>query len=210
MAATRVTASRELYGSATEEPTMGATVLVVDDESMIRELYVAWLSDDHEVRTAADGAAALSAADDAVDVVLLDRRMPGTRGDEVLRTLRERGVDCRVVMASAVDPGVDVVDLPFDDYLVKPAEADRLLAAVERTTARSRLDPVGRAYLAAVAKLGLVEGYRGTVADEAIEELRERVVQRRAALNGDVDWADDPAAHEQFVLSVPETLPVEE
>lgn len=188
---------------------MAATVLVVDDESMIRELYVAWLSDVHEVRTAGDGSAALSAADDAVDVVLLDRRMPGMRGDEVLGTLRERGLDCRVVMASAVDPGVDVLDLPFDDYLVKPAEADRLLAAVERATARTRLDPAGRAYVAAVAKLGLVEQYRGTIDDEAIETLRERIVQRRAAMDGGAGWVDDPSAHEQFVLSVPETLPVE-
>jgi len=108
-----------------------ATVLVVDDDVALAELYAAWLSDTYEVTTATDGEAALArAAEGDVDVLLLDRRMPGTSGDEVLDALRERGDDCRTAMVTGVDPDFDVLDVPFDDYLVKPVTAEDLRGVV--------------------------------------------------------------------------------
>jgi len=108
-----------------------ATVLVVDDDVALAELYAAWLSETYEVLTATDGEAALAlAAEHDVDVLLLDRRMPGTSGDEVLDAVRERGDDCRTAMVTGVDPDFDVVDIPFDDYLVKPVTAEDLRGVV--------------------------------------------------------------------------------
>ncbi|PSP55899.1 HoxA transcriptional regulator, partial [Halobacteriales archaeon QH_7_66_37] len=66
------------------------------------------------------------------DVVLLDRRMPGTPGDEVLGEIRQRGLDCRVVMLTAVDPEFDIAEMDVDDYVVKPVDKDRLRNVVDR------------------------------------------------------------------------------
>ena len=60
------------------------TILVVEDEQALIELYVRWLEDEYDVRTAEGGEEALEEFDDSVGVVLLDRLMPGMSGDEML------------------------------------------------------------------------------------------------------------------------------
>ena len=116
------------------------TVLVVDDEEDIADLYSTWLREEYEVRTAYGPHGALQRADEDVDVVFLDRQMPEMTGDEVLDHLRERELDCRVVMVTAVDPDFDIVDMPFDDYLTKPVMMDDLREATERMRTRETYD----------------------------------------------------------------------
>lgn len=112
-----------------------ATVLVVDDEPDMTRLCETWLSDAYDVRVANDGEEALERVSDAVDVVLLDRQMPGLVGSEVLAEIRERGHDCRVGMLTAVAPDTDIVDMGFDTYLTKPVDRTDLHETVERLTA---------------------------------------------------------------------------
>jgi DNA-binding response OmpR family regulator len=109
-------------------------VLMVDDEKKVADAYALRLDDVADVTVAYSGEEALEAVDDgpAPDVVLLDRHMPAMSGDEVLTRLRERDVESRVVMVTAVDPGLDVLDMPFDDYLSKPVERSDLLAVVDQ------------------------------------------------------------------------------
>ena len=66
-----------------------ATVLVVDDEEAVADAYTAQLEGEYETRTAYSGKEALETVDDGVDIVLLDRRMPGRSGDEVLERDRK-------------------------------------------------------------------------------------------------------------------------
>jgi len=108
-----------------------ATVLIVEDEVELAALYREWLSDHYEVRVANEGKEALDLIDRDVDVALLDRRMPGMSGDEVLEAIRNRGYDCRTAMVTAVDPDFDVVDIPFDDYLSKPVSGETLIETIE-------------------------------------------------------------------------------
>ena len=114
-----------------------ATILAVDDERGLVEIYETWLGDKYEIRTAFGGREALSAFDESIDLVLLDRRMPGMSGDDVLETLREEGHDCPVVMVTAVEPDEGMVDLSFDEYVVKPADREELLKTVERALSRA-------------------------------------------------------------------------
>lgn len=107
------------------------TVLVVEDQKDLADVYAGWLQTEYDVRTAYDGDEALDKYDDTVDVVLLDRRMPGRSGDEVLERIRETGHDCRVAMVTAISPEIDIIDMEFDDYLVKPVTKDDLLETVE-------------------------------------------------------------------------------
>lgn len=116
------------------------TVLVVDDEQASADLYADYIEDRYTVLTAYSGPAALEELSTDVDVVLLDRRMPELSGDEVLERIRASDADCRVVFVTAVDPGPDIIDLPFDGYLVKPVDRSTVVDAIERMRHRNTYD----------------------------------------------------------------------
>ena len=159
------------------------TVLVVDDERDIADLYSAWLEESYAVRTAYGAGEALEKTDEAVDVVLLDRQMPEMTGDEVLERVRERELDCRVVMVTAVDPDFDIVDMPFDDYLTKPVMLEELRDAVERMRTREDYDEKMQDFFALSAKKATLEAQKDPVElrnneeyerlDQQVKELRE-------------------------------------
>ena len=120
-----------------------ATVLVVDDEPDIAKAYAKWLEDDHEVEVKTSGQDALESIDDSVDVLLLDRRMPGMSGDDMLEKLGELDINPRVVMVTAVEPEFEVVTLPFDSYLMKPVSGAELKSAVEAESKGEYEEPEG-------------------------------------------------------------------
>ncbi|MEF8773179.1 MAG: response regulator [Halobacteriales archaeon] len=107
-------------------------VLVVDDQESVADLYTEFLEDVYRVETAYGGEEALAIVDDDFDVVLLDRRMPGINGDAVLEEIRACGIDARVAMVTAVEPDEALLDLGFDDYVLKPIIQEELHDAVER------------------------------------------------------------------------------
>ena len=108
------------------------TVLVVEDERHLADLYAEYLSDSYDVRTAYGGQEAIDSLGSEIDVVLLDRRMPVVSGNEVLATIEERGLDLEVAMVTAVDPDFEIIDLGVDDYVVKPVSKNTLLDVLER------------------------------------------------------------------------------
>jgi CheY-like chemotaxis protein len=135
-----------------------ATVLVVDDEATIREMYADMLGRFVDgVETAADGETALSLLDGTVDVVLLDRRMPGRSGDEVLKEIRARGHDCRVAMLTAVEPDEDIASMPFDTYLTKPVTVAELRGTIERLLALEDYESAMEERFRVAQKIGALE-----------------------------------------------------
>jgi DNA-binding NarL/FixJ family response regulator len=119
-------------------------ILVVDDDESFRTLLRRLLElAGYEVRDAADGDHALAAARlTRPSLVVLDVRLPGISGYEVLRQLQESvGEDLPVILVSGerVDKE-DVVAgllLGADDYVVKPFHPDELLARIRRSLKRS-------------------------------------------------------------------------
>lgn len=168
---------------AAEEDT---TVLVVDDETAVADAYTAQLQRDYDVRTAYGGEEALDAVDSSVDVVLLDRRMPAISGDEVLDEIRERDLDCRVIMVTAVDPDFDIVDMPFEDYLQKPVDRDDLHTAIQNQLAASEYDEQVDEFLELNTKIGLLEEEKPTQELEQSEDVRE-IKERAEDLKEDLD-----------------------
>lgn len=132
-------------------------VLVVEDERPVADLFSTWLKQEYQVRTAYTGEEALELADAEVDAILLDRRLPDISGDEVLGRLRERGIDCRVAMVTAVDPDFDVLKLDIDEYITKPVDREDLLGVVEELLKRDSLDTHVREYLALASKKSSLE-----------------------------------------------------
>lgn len=134
-----------------------ARILIVDDDPQVLDLYSKYLADSYSVVTAADGEEALEEVDEDIDIVLLDRRMPGLSGDEVLEEIRARNLDCPVIMATAVDPGAEIITMPFNEYLLKPISVDELENTIERTLALARRDIQMQEYFSLMAKRHALE-----------------------------------------------------
>ena len=118
------------------------TVLVVDDEPMLRNLLSRLLRmEGYEVVEAADGQAALDVVSaEEPDLVLLDVMMPGRDGLDVLGDLR-RTSDVPVILVSALGEEADRVlglKMGADDYVVKPFSAAELSARIESVLRRAQ------------------------------------------------------------------------
>ncbi|AGB15758.1 response regulator with CheY-like receiver domain and winged-helix DNA-binding domain [Halovivax ruber XH-70] len=161
-------------------------VLVVEDEPDLADLYGAWLDDDYSVETVYDGADGLEAIDESVDVVLLDRRMPGLSGDTVLDTIRERSLDCRVAMVTAVEPDFDIIEMGFDDYLVKPVSSGDLTSVVDQLLLRSTYDDQLQEYFSLAAKKALLDAQK-TEAERSASQEYDQLTDELAVVRTKVD-----------------------
>jgi DNA-binding response OmpR family regulator len=174
----------ETRASGSDDDT--ATVLVVEDQEKIAEAYTRALATEYDVRTATGGQAALEKVDEDVDVVLLDRRMPEMSGDEVLEALKERDLPAKIAMVTAVKPDTDIVEMPFDEYLTKPAGTEDLHEVTEVLLQRARYDDdAQRFFQIAVKKMALESAGKDWTDD--YEAVCEQLEQRRAAMDGTVD-----------------------
>ena len=119
-------------------------VLVIDDEDSARRAIAQGLrAAGAEVLEAADGEAGLaSALGGAVDLVVLDLRLPGMDGETVLATLRRSSAVPVIVVSSKLheDDRVGVLDLGADDYLVKPFTIRELEARIRAVLRRTEGD----------------------------------------------------------------------
>jgi DNA-binding response OmpR family regulator len=174
-----------------------ATVLVVDDEREVADVYALRLRGEYETRTAYGGEEALSKVDDTVDVVLLDRRMPDISGDDVLAEIRSRSLDCRVIMLTAVDPGMDILEMDFDDYLCKPVEKDDLVAAIDQQLQVQRYDERLSEYLEVTSKLALLEAELSAQEvddNDELQELSARAEELKNKMDETIEEFDDMEA----------------
>jgi CheY-like chemotaxis protein len=70
--------------------------------------------------------------------------MPRMTGDEVISEIRKRGMDCRVVPVTTVDPDFDIIDIDidFDEHLTKPVMCDDIEGVLDRLeTLAAEVDP---------------------------------------------------------------------
>jgi DNA-binding response OmpR family regulator len=170
-------------------------ILIVDDEPDLADLYASWFSDEYAVETAYDGREAIEALNDPTDVVLLDRRMPGMSGDEVLRWIREQKLGCGVAMITAVDPDFDILELGFDAYLTKPVKASDLMGVTDRLIRRSEYTTTLREFFKKLStretlaaekpafELETDERYQRL--EDEIEQLRQESEAYMSELDGD-------------------------
>jgi two-component system response regulator AdeR len=187
---------------------MGDTtsVLVVEDNVDLAELYASWTPDEWRVETVNDGDDAVAAVDESTDIVVLDRRLPGYSGDEVLSRLRDAGLDCQVVIVTAVEPDFDIVEMGFDDYLVKPVDRRTFERTLDRAVQRSAYDRELREYYASVSKLAVLEARKPEAELDGSSEYDELVarVERQAERADELldDILASAGASEQMFLGL--------
>ena len=171
-----------------------ATVLVVDDEPDVADAYAAQLKSEFIVSAAYSGQEALDKIDDAIDIVLLDRRMPGISGDEVLAKIRDRDLNIWVAMVTAVDPDFDIIEMPFDDYVIKPVSRQDLFETINRLLAASEYEQKLRRYYALTAKHATLTANKpeSELKDsDQFEQLEAEMAEMRDTLNETISKFDD-------------------
>ena len=159
-----------------------AGVLVVEDEADIAEAYATMLRDAYDVTVVNSGEAAIEQLDSGIDVVLLDRRLPDIPGDEVLNRIDKGQLGCRVVMITEVDPDLDIVEMAFDEYLVKPVPEETITATVEQMVKRNAYDAEFQEMAAVATKLATLEAKLEIAELEQSEEY-ETLTRRYAELS---------------------------
>jgi DNA-binding response OmpR family regulator len=118
-------------------------ILVVEDEFKLAQALAKGLGAEHyDVVTAPTGEDGFFRANAEVfDLLILDLMLPGRSGLEILRTLRQRGLQTPVLILTArdgIDDRVLGLDLGADDYLVKPFAFPELLARIRALLRRGR------------------------------------------------------------------------
>jgi len=167
-------------------------VLVVEDDRELAGMLAELLADEgYETEAAHDGQRGLHLGlTGRYDVMIIDRRLPVLDGLELVRQLRARAVTTRVLVLSALGELADRVgglDAGADDYLVKPFEAEELLARL-RALGRRDLEgaeclPLGTAALDLRRhEVVLPRGERITLSGREFELLRT-LAQRPKAIH---------------------------
>ena len=114
-----------------------ARILVVDDENNIRMMVrLALQHVGHTVTVAADGPEGLEkfGNGDDIDLVVLDQRMPGMEGIDVLKQMRYHDPHAKIIMATAfgtIDLAVEAMKFGATDFLRKPFTAETLRGSVQ-------------------------------------------------------------------------------
>ncbi len=112
-------------------------ILIVDDELIMRESLCGWLErDGYEVLKASSGEEALEKIKSTnFDILLVDIKMGGMNGLELLRRVKEGGSDAAVIMITAygsISTSIEAMKLGATDYLLKPFDPGELSVLIER------------------------------------------------------------------------------
>lgn len=121
-----------------DQPLAGKTLLLVDDDELLRErMGRALAARGLLVRVAASGTEALALArQQPPELAVLDLKMPGMTGLETLRELKAMVPEVRAVILTgygSIANAVEAVHQGADNYVTKPADADQVLEALHRS-----------------------------------------------------------------------------
>ncbi len=114
-----------------------ARILIVDDELIMRESLAGWLKrDGHQVQTASSGESALrQCRETRFDILLVDIKMEGMGGLEVLKRVKESDGDVAVVMITAygsIDTAIEAMKNGAHDYMLKPFDPAELGVLIDK------------------------------------------------------------------------------
>ena len=128
---------------------MSESVMVIDDDEVLRRAVGHFLNNQgYRVRAAASGEEGLALCEQEMpSLVLLDLRLPGMEGMEVLRKVKELDRACRVIVLTAYDTirsAVEALKLGAEDYIAKPLPMGELGELVARLVRQSIADQLER------------------------------------------------------------------
>ena len=178
--------------SASKEinPELRMNILAVDDEEDVRDLYTTILSEEgHRVITASNGTEAVEKVrKEKPDLIILDLKMPGMDGTEVLKEIRDEIDGILVIIATAypsLETSIEAIKVGVYDYLVKPFSPKDLRAVIKKATEKIRLVRENKQLLEELKeankelreKIGQLEKFTKAAVgrEEKMAELKERI-----------------------------------
>ncbi len=152
-----------------------ATVLVTDDEKSIRNSLREILEfEGYDVLEAESGEEVFEVIGDrAVDLILLDIKMKGMDGMEILQSLNDRGHDFPVIMISGhgtIEIAVEATKLGAFDFIEKPPDLNRLLVSVRNALDKQELAAENRSIRSKLPKVPEIKG-----CSKAIREIKKNI-----------------------------------
>jgi DNA-binding response OmpR family regulator len=158
-------------------------ILVVDDEEKMRRSLADILRlEGYRVDTAANGEEACERLENArYDLVLLDLKMPGMDGLEVLKFVRSSGIDAQVILLTAhgsMESAIGALREGAHDYLLKPCPPKEILGSVGVALKR-RLDSIQREVLLDQLEQSVqaLRGTSSTTSSESVTHIPAKIEQ---------------------------------
>ncbi len=154
------------------------SILIVDDESVVRESLTHWFTEDgYEVEASESAPGALSKlAAREFDLVIADIRMPGMDGLELLEKLRMEQLDTEVIVMTgyaSVDTAVRALKAGAFDYITKPFDPDDLSAIVRNAMEKNKLKRENRMLRNQLEESGFVSDLIGQ--SDAMRRVAEQI-----------------------------------
>ena len=174
------------------------TILIVDDEKDIRKLLHQRLkSEGYHCEQAGNADEALTClGNSSTDLVLLNIKMPGKSGMELLPEIKERYRDIVVIMATGIsdmDTAIEAVRQGAYDYVTKPFNLDEVIHNVKRAIEKRRLELELRDY----------QQHLEEKVEEQAEEIRETFLGAMSALSFALEAKDSyTAGHSRRVAEI--------
>ncbi|OUJ18576.1 Rec domain [Methanonatronarchaeum thermophilum] len=149
-------------------------VLIIEDNPDELELFEEILKDQYQVTTAGDGEEGLQKISPETDLVLLDRMMPGIDGGEVLKKIRKNKnpeiSQTPVILLTALDPDLDIIEMEFNDYINKPISPKNLRKKIKETISISEYDTQIDQYYSTINK---IEKLRENLDEDILRKNKE-------------------------------------
>jgi DNA-binding response OmpR family regulator len=165
------------------------SVLIVEDERMVADVISEYFSRSYDVHHFRTGEQVLERYTDDTDLLIVDRKLEGMSGDDVVDRIRKQYGQELILCVSGVEPDDDISDLEVDDYMHKPVEEDEMKTRLELLMSRAELGSAVRKYLSLRSKQIALTDTHGNAAKrmkgykdctERIKELNLPSEQKRS------------------------------
>lgn len=152
--------------------TASATVLLVADAEELAENLATWLGERYTVDVVADCETALRTLDATIDIVLVAREFPDGTGADLVAAIHTWGLDCGVVLVSAVEPAGDSVTTGVDACIVTPVSCAEVRSTVAQVRQLVQYDRLLTAFFAVASKKARLESHVPPVELEQMDEYQ--------------------------------------
>lgn len=172
-----------------------SVVLVVAKREEFARLYQVWLQEEgYSVEFAPSDDPPVTAPREPFDAVILDREVSATDDPSVIEVARAGDDDRPIILITTLDSVFEVIDLRFDDYVLKPASKADLVGALTRVLHRGEYGQAVQEFGRSVVTIALIR--QGTTVEErstndAYGALVDRFLQLFAETGETVSQLDD-------------------